>query len=248
MISSMFASAMANPSRMCPRSRALRNSNTVRRVTTSRRCRRNASSISFRLSSRGWPSTSATMLMPNTCSIGVCAYRLLSRISGTSPRFSSITTRMPSLSDSSRRPSEAMPSMSLSRTRSAMRSISRALFTWYGSSVMMMACRSPLPDVLEVGARAHVQPAAPGLVGRDDFLGAVDESRGGEIRTRNDLHQLAERDLGIFDQRDAGRDDFRQIVRRNVGRHAHGNAGGAVDQADSGCAAGSTAGSLSDSS
>ena len=69
------------------------------------------------------------MLMPNTCSMVVCAYRLLSRISGTSPRFSSITTRMPSLSDSSRKPSEAMPSMSLSRTRSAMRSIKRALFT-----------------------------------------------------------------------------------------------------------------------
>ena len=69
------------------------------------------------------------MLMPNTVSMVVCANRLLSRISGTSPRFSSMTTRMPSLSDSSRSPSEAMPSISLSRTRSAMRSISLALFT-----------------------------------------------------------------------------------------------------------------------
>ena len=38
MISSMLASATARPSRMWPRSRALRSSNTVRRVTTSRRC------------------------------------------------------------------------------------------------------------------------------------------------------------------------------------------------------------------
>ena len=73
MTSSMFASAIANPSSTWPRSRALRSSYTVRRVTTSRRCRRNASSISFKLSSRGCPSTNATMLMPNTVSIGVCA-------------------------------------------------------------------------------------------------------------------------------------------------------------------------------
>ncbi|EUD15398.1 hypothetical protein D044_2462B, partial [Vibrio parahaemolyticus EKP-026] len=37
MISSMFARASARPSRMCARSRALRNSKIVRRVTTSRR-------------------------------------------------------------------------------------------------------------------------------------------------------------------------------------------------------------------
>ena len=40
----------------------------------------------------------------------------------------------------------------------------------------------------------------------------------------------AERDLRILDERDAGRDDFGQIVRRNVGRHAHRDARRAVDQ------------------
>src|SRR5207302_413424 len=78
----------------------------------------------------GWPSCGAPMLMPNTVSIGVCAYRLLSTISVTSPRLSSMTTRMPSLSDSSRRPSAAIPSISFSRTSCAMRSMSRALLTW----------------------------------------------------------------------------------------------------------------------
>ena len=47
--------------------------------------------------------------------------------SGTSPRFSSMTIRMPSRSDSSRR--SEMPSIVFSRTRSAIRSISFALFT-----------------------------------------------------------------------------------------------------------------------
>jgi hypothetical protein len=128
MTSSMLASATARPSRIWARSRARRSSKMVRRVTTSRRWRRNASSISRSDISFGWPSSSATMLMPNTVSIGVCAYRLLSTISATSPRLSSITTRMPSLSDSSR--SSEMPSICLLRTSSAMRSSRRALLTW----------------------------------------------------------------------------------------------------------------------
>ena len=52
-ISSTFTTATARPSRMWPRSRARFSSYTVRRVTTSRRCARNASSTCFRFSSRG---------------------------------------------------------------------------------------------------------------------------------------------------------------------------------------------------
>jgi hypothetical protein len=47
---------------------------------------------------------------------------------------------MPPL-DSSRR--SLMPSIFLSRTSSPIFSISDALFTWYGSSVTMMASRPP---------------------------------------------------------------------------------------------------------
>ncbi len=87
-----------------------------------------------------------------------------------------------------------------------------------------------LADFLEVGARTHVQPAAAGLVGGDDLLRAVDQAGGGEIRSRHDLHQLPEGDVGILDQRNAGADDLGEIVRRYVGRHAHRDSGGAVDQ------------------
>jgi hypothetical protein len=52
-----------------------------------------------------------------------------------------MTTRMPDLSDSSRM--SLMPSSFLSRTFSAMRSSSDFLFTWYGSSSMMIAMRPP---------------------------------------------------------------------------------------------------------
>ena len=95
MISSTLDSATARPSRMCPRSRALRSSNTVRRVTTSRRCSRKNSSNCLRLSRRGWPSTSATMFMPKLSCSCVSLNRLFRTMSGTSPRFSSMTTRMP---------------------------------------------------------------------------------------------------------------------------------------------------------
>ena len=48
---------------------------------------------------------------------------------------------MPSRFDSSRR--SEMPSIFLSRISSPIFSISVALFTWYGSSVTMMASRPP---------------------------------------------------------------------------------------------------------
>ncbi len=44
------------------------------------------------------------------------------------------------------------------------------------------------------------------------------------------LHQLGDRDRGVVDQRHAGVDDLDQVVRRDVGRHADGDARRAVDQ------------------
>ncbi len=125
---STLDSATARPSRMWPRSRAFFSSNTVRRVTTSRRWPTNASIMSFRFSRRGWLSTSATMFMPKLSCSWVCLNRLLSTTSGSSPRFNSTTTRMPSLSDSSRM--SEMPSIFFSVTSSAMRSSSDFLLTW----------------------------------------------------------------------------------------------------------------------
>jgi hypothetical protein len=48
---------------------------------------------------------------------------------------------MPDLSDSSRM--SEMPSIFLSLTSSAILSSSTRLFTWYGSSSTMIACRAP---------------------------------------------------------------------------------------------------------
>ena len=128
-ISSILANATVKPSKICARDRALRISNTVRRVTTSRRCAIKHSKICLRFKTFGWPPTSATMLIPNTVCNWVWRYKLFSSTSAFSPRRTSITTRMPSLSDSSRKPSPAMPSISFSLCSSAIFSISRALLT-----------------------------------------------------------------------------------------------------------------------
>ena len=65
-----------------------------------------------------------------------------------------MTTRMPSLSDSSR--SSEIPSIFFSFTSSAIFSINRALFNWYGSSVMMICSRPPPFSISSTTARARM--------------------------------------------------------------------------------------------
>ncbi len=95
---------------------------------------------------------------------------------------------------------------------------------------MTMTSRCDLLVVLHLGAGPHVNAAAPGAVGFDDAGPAVDDAGGGKIRPGDVLHQPVDADVRIVDQREAGVDDLPQVVRRNVGGHAHGDARGAVDQ------------------
>src|ERR1700691_184271 len=75
------------------------------------------------------------------------------------------------------------------------------------------------------GLGAQFKLAAAFGEGVDDALTAEDEAAGGEIGAGNHLQNFGERRLRILDERDGGVDDFSQIVRRNVGGHAHGDAG-----------------------
>ena len=83
---------------------------------------------------------------------------------------------------------------------------------------------------LHVGTRAHAHAAAAGAVGQVDAADAVDDAGGGEVRPGHVLHQAFDVDLRVVDQRDRRADHFRQVVRRNVGGHAHRDAGRTVDQ------------------
>ena len=92
-----------------------------------------------------------------------------------------------------------------------------------------MASRS-LPDGVDRHLAAHHDRAAAEMIGRADALAAEDDAAGREIRPGNDVDEFVDAERGIVDQRDAGVDHFAEIVRRDVGRHADGDAAGAVDQ------------------
>ncbi|MNZ23668.1 hypothetical protein D3C78_407870 [compost metagenome] len=87
-----------------------------------------------------------------------------------------------------------------------------------------------LVDVLDLDAGAHVDASTAGAVGLDDAGATVDDPRGGEVRAGDVVHQLVDGQLGVVDQRQAAVDHLAQVVRRDVGGHAHGDAAGAVDQ------------------
>src|SRR5690606_9456199 len=71
-----------------------------------------------------------------------------------------------------------------------------------------------------------------GAVGIDAAGATSDDACGREIRTGDMSHQLIDADVGVGDQRQATVDHLAQVVWGDVGRHAHGDPAGAVDQQD----------------
>ena len=89
-------------------------------------------------------------------------------------------------------------------------------------------------DLLDVDDGPHDDLAAAGAVGVLDAAGAHDEPAGREVRALDPQQELPEQlvvlGLGVLQQPlDAG-GDLPQVVRRDVRRHADGDAGGAVDE------------------
>src|SRR5437773_2650291 len=124
---------------MCARSCARSRSKRVRRTITWRRWSMKSCSACFRLKTTGRPSTMASMIAPKVDCSEVLLYRLFSTVNTRASRLSSMTTRMPWRSDSSRR--SAIPSSRRSETSSAIFATSVALLTAYGSSSMMIRSR-----------------------------------------------------------------------------------------------------------
>ena len=85
-------------------------------------------------------------------------------------------------------------------------------------------------ELLELVAGPHHHPATAGGVGGPDAAASHDKATGGEVGTLDIGHQVRQRGIGIIQHVDAGSDDLPQVVGRDVGGHAHGDAGGAVDQ------------------
>ena len=72
-------------------------------------------------------------------------------------------------------------------------------------------------------------PASPGVCLQDP-LPPEDKPAGGKIRPLHELQDLRQRRAGVLDHVDGGVDDLPQIVRRNIGRHAHRDARRPVHQ------------------
>ncbi len=89
-------------------------------------------------------------------------------------------------------------------------------------------------DVLDGTLGAHDEAATARLVRAGDGGLAEDVSAGGEVGAENvveaEVEVGARLVLGFVDEGDAGVDDFGEVVRRDVGGHADGDAGAAVDE------------------
>ena len=83
---------------------------------------------------------------------------------------------------------------------------------------------------LDAGVRAHLDDATARRVGALDALGAENEAGRREIRPLDDLHELFDRRVGVVDEHERAVDDLAHVVRRDVRRHADGDAARAVDE------------------
>ena len=80
-----------------------------------------------------------------------------------------------------------------------------------------------------MGLGAHAHAAAAGAVGLLEARGAEDDAAGGEVRPLDELHEVVGRGVGVVEDVHGGVDHLAEVVRRDVGGHADGDAGRAVD-------------------
>ena len=104
--------------------------------------------------------------------------------------------------------------------------VGRNLVGELGDDDLLLPGRLPL---LDGGARPDRDPAAPLLVAFLDAFAAVDDRAGREVGTLDELPQILDGRVRVVDQMIDGLDRLAQVVRRDIGGHADGDAGRAVD-------------------
>src|SRR5439155_3038386 len=85
-------------------------------------------------------------------------------------------------------------------------------------------------ELLDPGLAAYLHAATPSLEILFDSRHAADDAAGWKVRPLHVLHERVERDVWIVDLRADAVDHLAQIVRRNIGRHADGDAGSAINE------------------
>ncbi|MDI2022939.1 hypothetical protein PJL18_03483 [Paenarthrobacter nicotinovorans] len=85
-------------------------------------------------------------------------------------------------------------------------------------------------QLLHLHLGACLEGSTTGGIGIPDPVQSHDAAARGQVRTGDEAHDLIQGGVGVGDQVPGGRNDFHQVVRSHVRRHANGNAGSAVDQ------------------
>jgi hypothetical protein len=88
----------------------------------------------------------------------------------------------------------------------------------------------PLAAVVDGGASADDDGAAAGHVTAANAGAAGDDAAGGEVGSRDVLDQVADRDGRVIHECDKSAADFGEVVGRDAGGHAHGDAAGTIHQ------------------
>ena len=95
-----------------------------------------------------------------------------------------------------------------------------------GDNDAHLARRHPL----DLHLRPRLERAAPRLVGLLDTVQAHDDPALGQVRAGNVAHQVGDARRGMIQEVNRAGDGLAEIVRRDVGGHAHRDARRAVDQ------------------
>jgi len=85
-------------------------------------------------------------------------------------------------------------------------------------------------QILEMGTGPHDHATTAGPITVMHAREAVDQARGREVRRLDDTDQFFDIRTRIVEQQQTGLDDFLQVVRRNIGGHAHRDAGRTIDE------------------
>ena len=89
---------------------------------------------------------------------------------------------------------------------------------------------APRGDRLDARRRPGAEAATAGEVGVADALEPDDLAAARQVGPGDELHEVLERARRVGDEVPRGADHLDEVVRRHVGGHADGDAGGAVDE------------------
>ena len=90
--------------------------------------------------------------------------------------------------------------------------------------------RTALANLLHVGHCPHLHRPTAGRQGVSDAAGSDQVGPGGKVGTLDDLQIVLDRSIRVLNAVDDGIDDLAEVMGRDIGCHADGDAGGTVGQ------------------